>query len=444
MMFKVQKNRLKIAKEEYLFLKNLCRKSKDLYNQTLYQTRQHFFNCGEFLNSNKAYDVLKTKECYKLMPSDPAQQTMKIVERDFRSFFGLLQKKKAGNYNRKANLPRYKNKDGYSLLIFPIRKHQNKEYFVLSVPKDMQEQVGFKKFKYPISKNVIGKEIKEVRILPKNNAKFFEIEFVYQVEGEKHDLNQDHTLAIDVGVTNFATCLDMESGFSFILDGKEIKSLNRFFNKTKAHLQSILDHQKKKWSRRLSNLSYRRDRQLNEYMNQYCNLIVQYCLLNKVGHICVGEGWTAQDGCNLGRRNNQNFTQIPFGKFVQKLKAKCEYYGILFETIQEAYTSKCDHLANEPMCHQEKYLGKRIKRGLFKSSTGVILNADVNGALGIGIKSTGNRDLISKLNSGVVTTPCRIRIGAIHQSSAKGLLNQTKPLVQFERSLRSEKLTRGY
>ena len=87
MMFKVQKNRLKIAKEEYLFLKNLCRKSKDLYNQTLYQTRQHFFNCGEFLNYNKAYDVLKTKECYKLMPSDPAQQTMKIVERDYRSFF---------------------------------------------------------------------------------------------------------------------------------------------------------------------------------------------------------------------------------------------------------------------------------------------------------------------------------------------------------------------
>lgn len=425
-MFKVQKNRLKISKEHYLFLKDLCHRSKGLYNQTLYQTRQHFDNCGEFLNYSKSYELLKQSGIYKCLPSDPAQQIMKIVERDFRSFFGLLKKKKAGNYNRQAHLPKYKKKDGHCLLIFPIRKHQNKEEFIITIPKHMQETYKFKKFKYPIPPNIKGKNIKEVRIIPKNNAKFFEIEFVYEVKGEKCDLNKEKSLAIDIGISNFATCLDMTSGFSFILDGKEIKSINRFYNKTKGYLQSILAHQKRRSSNKLNVIAYKRHCKINEFMNQYTNFIIQYCLLSEIGHIGIGEGWLAQDGVNLGKKTNQNFVNIPFGKFVQKLKSKCEYYGIEFQTTEESYTSKCDHLASESMCHHDEYLGKRVKRGLFKSSTGKIINADVNGALGIGIKCRGNRGLVSKLNSGVITTPRRIRLNNIHQTSTKGLLIQTK------------------
>jgi putative transposase len=99
-MFKVQKNKLKIAKGQLKFFKELCRRSKNLYNSTLYETRQHFFKCGQFLTYNNAYYVMKEKSEYSKLPALAAQQTMKIVERSFRSFFGLLKKKQNGNYNR--------------------------------------------------------------------------------------------------------------------------------------------------------------------------------------------------------------------------------------------------------------------------------------------------------------------------------------------------------
>ena len=130
----------------------------------------------------------------------------------------------------------------------------------------------------------------------------------------------------------------------------------------------------------------------------------------------------AQNGVNHGDKNNQNFVNLPFAKFVQKLKSKLMLNGISFKAREEAYTSKCDHLAGEVMCHHEEYMGKRYPRGLFKSSTGIVLNADVNGALGIMLKEGKGKSLITQLNSGVVNTPRRIRIEAIRQTSSKRLV----------------------
>ena len=157
---------------------------------------------------------------------------------------------------------------------------------------------------------------------------------------------------------------------------------------------------------------------LNEYLSQYVNLIVQICLIHKIGKVVIGEGWLAQDGCNLGKRNNQNFVNLPFGKFVWKLQAKCQEYSIECMTIEESYTSKCDHLAGESMKHQNKYLGKRKPRGLFHSSTGSIINADKNGALGILLKTSNQKSLLTQLRSGGVTPPRRIKLREIQQTSS--------------------------
>jgi len=170
------------------------------------------------------------------------------------------------------------------------------------------------------------------------------------------------------------------------MDGRELKSLNRLYNKTKSKLQSTLKKQGMKSSHRIRLLGARRGRQINEYLNQYSYFILQYCLQNDISKVIIGEGWLAQNGANHGDANNQNFVHLPFAKFAQKLKSKLTLYGIDFKAIEESYTSKCDHLAGESMCHHETYLGNRKKRGLFISSTGVKLNADVNGALGIMLK----------------------------------------------------------
>jgi len=420
-MFKSQKNKMRLDKEQFKFLRDLCHRSKDLFNATLYETRQHFFRCGQFLNYNTAYHVMKEQEVFKRLPTDPGTQTMKVVERCFRSFFGLLKKKQGGNYNRPVSIPHYLDKDGHFILLFPIREGRCKNEFVVRVPKDMQEEYSFKQFTYTVPPNVKGHKIKEVRILPKAGATYFEIEFVYEVEQEDKRLDKKHILSIDLGVDNFATCLDSKSGLSFILDGKVMKSINRFYNKTKGYLQGVLDHQDKKWSKRLGRFSGKRSRMLGEHLSQYANLVVEVCLSNNIGKVVVGEGWLAQNGVNLGKRNNQNFVNLPFGKFVWKLQAKCWFYGIEVVTHEESYTSKCDHLAGEPMKHHEKYMGKRRPRGLFHSSTGIIINADTNGALGILLKESKQKGLLTQLCSGGVTPPRRIRLREIQQTSSKKL-----------------------
>lgn len=420
MMFKVQKNKLKLDKGQFRFWRDMCRRSKNLFNSTLWQTNQHFEFCGEFLTYPSAYHVMKDTPQYQALGTDPAQQTMKVVERCFRSFFGLLKKKQSGNYNKPVKKPNFLPKEGYFLCIFPQR-NCTKQFSVV-VPKDLQSKYKFKKFVYPLPPNVIGHKVKEVRILPKGRAEHFEIEFVYEVEQEHPKLDKKQTLSIDPGVSNFATCLDSKTGRSFILDGRRMKSINQWYNKERARLSSILEVQgTQKSSKRLRAMNSKRERRLNEFLNQYVNLIVQMCLAQQVGKVVIGEGWHAQNGVRHGDANNQNFVMLPFGKFAWKLKAKCELYGIEFRTINEAYTSKCDHLANEPMCHHDEYLGRRTKRGLFKSSTGIVFNADVNGALGIMLKSGSGKSLRTQLSSGVVNTPLRIRLDDIQSNSSKRL-----------------------
>ncbi|WP_143592346.1 IS200/IS605 family accessory protein TnpB-related protein, partial [Thermococcus litoralis] len=124
----------------------------------------------------------------------------------------------------------------------------------------------------------------------------------------------------------------------------------------------------------------------------------------------IGELKGVKQNTDLGRRNNQNFHYIPYGLFKQKLKAKCERYGINYIEVDEAYTSKVDALALEPIEKREKYLGKRVRRGLFQSSTGVLINADVNGALNILRKVAGDSPIGGIAGSGRVNRPVRVRL----------------------------------
>ena len=168
---------------------------------------------------------------------------------------------------------------------------------------------------------------------------------------------------------------------------------------------------------------YKRSRILDNSINQYVNFLLQYCIKNQVGNIVMGEGYLAQNEANLGKKNNQNFVNIPFGKFIGKLRNKCELNGIHFETIEESYTSKCDHLAGEEMIHHEKYMGRRIKRGLFRGKTGILENSDVHGALGIMLKSKHEIDLNRLVSSGRLTRPRRITLDNIQRDSSIRLVN---------------------
>lgn len=397
-------------KKAYKLLRTLTHLSKDLYNITLYTVKQHYELNGTLLPYAKAYHLVKDTEPYKLLPSQVAQQTMKIVERNFRSFFHVLNERKKGNYNRPARPPKYLPKNGHFVLIFPYQSFRVREdRVILTLGKNFAEKYGVKHLEIPLPKNFKGHRIKEIRILPRYNALWFEVEYVYEVQPEEKDLDRSKYLAIDLGLDNFATCVST-TGTAFIIEGRGLKSFNQWWNKEKAKLQSQYDKQGIKFGKKMAWLLKKRKNVVNDFMNKAVSYIVNYCLEDGIGNIVVGELKGIKQNADLGKRNNQNFHYIPYGLFKQKLKAKCERYGINYIEVDEVYTSKVDAFALEPIEKRERYLGKRVKRGLFQSSTGVLINADVNGALNILRKVAGNSPVGEIAGSGLVNRPVRVRL----------------------------------
>ncbi len=302
-------------------------------------------------------------------------------------------REKKGNYNKPIHPPKFLPKDGHFVLIFPYQSFRVKEdKVILILGRNFAKKYGQMHLEIPLPKNIKGHRIKEVRILPKYNALWFEVEYVYEVQSEKKDLDHSKYLAIDLGVDNFATCVET-IGTAFIIEGRWLKSFNRWWNKEKAKLQSQYDRQGIKFGKKMAWLLRKRKNVMNNFMNQAVNYIIKYCLENKIGNIVIGELEEAKQRVFLGKVNNQNFQFIPYGLFKQKLKAKCEYYGINFIEVDEAYTSKVDALALEPLEKKEECWGRRVCRGLYQSSTGVLVNADVNGALNILRKVAGDSSI---------------------------------------------------
>jgi IS605 OrfB family transposase len=403
-----------LTKEEYTNLKELCHIAKNLYNVGLYNVRQYYFEHKEYLKYESNYHLTKTNENYRLLNSNMAQQILKEVDGTFKSFFGLIKLAKKGKYDfNSIKLPRYLKKDGYyPLVIGFVRLNGNQ----LTIPYSNL----YKKHHAPITINIppvlLDKKIKEIRIVPKNNARFFEIQYTYEVAEEQRDLNYQKALAIDLGLNNLATCATTE-GQSFIVDGRKLKSINQWFNKENARFQSIKDKQKiKGTTRKQSILVHNRNNKVNDYINKTCRYIINYCLENQIGNLVIGYAETLQRDINLGRVTNQNFVNIPIGNIKEKLEYLCKLYGIKFFKQEESYTSKASFFdgdkipkynADNPKEYQ--FSGKRVKRGLYKTKSGKLVNADINGALNILAKSKAV-DITVLRSSGEVATPQRIRI----------------------------------
>lgn len=392
----------KLNKKQFEQIKSFCFHSNSLYNCSLYITRQFFFETNKYIGYNELYKQLKDNIHYKSLPSKIAQQTIRLMDKDFRSFFGLLNLKKNGNYQDKINIPYYKKKNQEFILILPNDQVSFKNNYIKIT----------KEIKLKFTKNIDGK-IKQVIINPKYN-KYYEINIQYEpIINERkinYDLNNNNYLSIDLGLNNFASCFS-NIGHSFILNGKVIKSYNQYYNKRKAELQAkIKIINNKNWSKSLSKLTIKRNNKINDYLNKSVNIIIKYCLRNKIKNIVIGynEGWKQE--VNLGKVTNQKFVGIPYNLFKQKIENKCKEYEINYSLQEESYTSKCSALDLEEIGKHETYLGKRIKRGLFQTSTGKKINADINGSINILRRS--NEKVISKSNineiEGFIVSPLKL------------------------------------
>ena len=416
-MYLTQTNLIRgLSKREYLMLRMMCFFSKNLYNVTLYNIRQYYFVEKKHLRYESNYHLTKENENYKLLQAGVSQQIMKVVDRAFHSFLALKNKARRGEYRfQDIKLPRYRNKGSLFILALQSNAINIKEGF-LSVPMSntFMTIYGRDKIKIKLPEHVPTNKIKKIHIIPILNGSKFKIQYVYEVAHEQLNLNQNETLAIDVGLENLATCISTV-GTSFIMNGRGIKSINRLWNKRRAELQSRLP-QGQYTSNLIGRLTLKRNNRVNDCLKKTARYIVNHCIKNDIGTVVCGYNFDFKRGINLGTKTNQQFTQISFGSLREQLKNLCQRYGIRYVEQEESYTSKASFLDLDEIPvfnadNPQKYTfsGKRIKRGLYKSSDGRIVNADLNGAANILRKSSRNFDF-EELSRGLLASPLRIKL----------------------------------
>ena len=371
-------------------LSELCHLAKNLYNLANWYVRQDFFNLDNFLSYYDLDFMLKHKEAYRKLPSQTSQQILKLVNRNWRSYFNALREY---NYNfkkfkNKPRIPRYKKKNGESILIFTNQQCRIKEGYL-----HFPERVNI----IPI-KTRITETLKEIRIIPLGVK--YKIELVYEKEEQDLGLNKTHILSIDLGLNNLITAVNNNGCTPFIIKGGMIKSINQYYNKQLAYFRSI-EYKKGNFqdTKRIKKLHVIRNNKINTIFHRISKNIIKYCIQNNIGTIIIGYNLNWKQKTNIGKRNNQNFVQIPFFKLIKQIEYKSHLKGIQVLIINEHHTSKCSFLDNESIEKHEIYVGKRICRGLFKTSKGFIINADVNGAYNIMKKAFPNSILVDGIEA---------------------------------------------
>ena len=371
----------------------LCHLSKNLYNSSNYEMRRSFIADDRKSGYQISTEFAKDNQTdYRALPAQCSQQIINLLEKNWKSFFKSVKdwKKNPNKYKGRPKLPKYKDKDGYNVLIITSQQIGNKltQNGYLKLPKGIDLR---------IKTRIQLEQIKQVRIIPE--ATCFKCEIVYEKEIVKNEnLKIENKISIDLGVNNLATMFINDEAFSScIINGRPLKSINQFYNKKLAKLQSFVEN---KSSKRIKNFTKRRNNKVKDFVHKASRWIINYCNYHNIGHLIIGknDGWKQKS--KMSKKVNQHFVGIPFEMLINQLVYKAEDVGITVELTEESYTSKTDHLAGESFGHKDKYLGKRIHRGLFQFSTGKVINADVNGAIGIMRKVVGD-SLVTKIADSV-------------------------------------------
>lgn len=406
---RVKKQHIK-DKETINRCKELAQRSRDLFNRANYILRQAYTNHHDNIPE---YKDLIQNNC-TISGFALATRMRKLNEKAFRDFpdsrtaDNIIKTLDKSWKSRLALIKKYKDNHEKKVGIINFSKDESKVY--INIDKQSIRIVDgyclfpksfcLKPIKYIINE---GCKLKEIRIVY-NNGEYYFYHVYQEKQCEPVEVDNNKFIGIDIGINNIMTIVDNE-GESFIVNGRPIKSINQFFNKQMAKAHSYVGD--KGTSNRIKALCHKRNNRFNNILHEMSNEIIKYCIEHKIGNIIVGKNKEWKQRCKLHKKTKQHFVQIPHARLIDLIKYKAEQYGIKVIEQMESHTSKCDALAKEEVKHHDKYLGRRVKRGLFKSSVGMKINADVNGALNIMRKVVGD-DFIDNLNMDKVIAPYRI------------------------------------
>jgi putative transposase len=372
---RVEQHLMKKNDNKYNIIDNLCFKSKNVYNYANYIVRQEFIKNKKWVRYNELANTIKDSEPYRELGSNVGQQTLKILDKNWVSFF---KSNKEWNNNKekylgRPKLPGYKDKEkGRNVLVIDNIKCSIKDGYLRFSWKPLQPLNN--RFKT----NIIGK-LMQVRFVPKNKS--YVIEIVYEVDVPEAKETSNKIIGIDIGIDNLATVGNNIGLQPFIINGKPLKSMNQYYNKIKAEKQSDLKKRHdQNWSNRLQGLTDKRNNKVNDYIHKSSKHIIDWCKQNEIDTIVIGKNKNWKQESEMSKKVNQNFVGIPHDLFIKKIKYKAENNGIKVIETEESYTSGTSFLDGETPCKENYNKSRRIHRGLFKTNKGVMINADLNGA----------------------------------------------------------------
>lgn len=376
-------------------------KAKNLYNHANFLIRQQFFYLETFLPyDGKEYSLYfqtKNHETCKALPAQTAEGILKKLEDNWHSFFEAMKEWKADprKFLGMPHPPKYKETHGRFTVFFTNQQCTVKDRYIRFPKTNLRVETR------------ISEPLHEVRITPEGNRYKIEIVYEHVVPGPV-STKPRNIASIDLGLNNLVTLTDNIGDTPIVINGKIAKSMNHYYNKKKAKLMSFIGD--KGTSNRLWKLSLKRDHKINDQMHKTSRIVVNWCIEHGIDTLVVGKNDEWKQEIDIGRRNNQNFVSIPFESLIAKLAYKCENVGIRFMETKESYTSKCSFPDNESIEHHDVYLGKRMKRGLFRTSTGIKINADVNGSYNILRKAFPDAFQQARGDRGIALIPARINI----------------------------------
>lgn len=357
---------------KFKIIDEMCLHSKNLYNEANYKIRQEFINNNNYINYYSMNFDFKTHENYKKCMSQPANCTLRLLDKNWRSFFKAIKdwKKNPEKYCGMPKLPKYLKQNGRFLWMIPNNVcHYNYE----------RGEIHFSVRKlqgYSWKSRCLGRLI-QVRFVPKGTC--YVMEIVYEIEIPDKPKENHRIVAIDIGVDNLITMSNNIGQKPIIVNGKIIKSINQQYNKEKAKIQSDLKRRNDKYqSKHMKQVSFKRYCRIKNYIHNATAYVIKWCIKNDIDTLVVGKN----DTWKQGKKCMQNFTYIPYEMVLSQLQYKCENVGIKYIETDEAYTSGTSYLDDEAPVKDNYNKDRRIQRGLFQAKD-MLINADVNGSLQI-------------------------------------------------------------
>lgn len=397
---RVERHIIKETHELYEMIDDYCFKVKNLYNYANYLVRQEFINNGKWIREYDLSKMCQSSEGYKDIMGQTAQQTIKLLSQNWKSFFVSIKdwSKNKEKYNGRPKLPKYKHKtNGRCIAVFT---NQN--------CKIIDSHVRFPKVfnQYLLPTKMNGK-LQQVRIVPKNRQ--YVIEVVYKTMIQ--DLREDNGkyMSIDIGLDNLATIVTNSGMNPVVLNGKGLKSVNKYFNKQTSHYKGIANRMNDKYvTNRILKLTNKRNNMIDNLMHKASRMVIDLALENDVSVIVVGNNKDWKRKSKMSKNVNQSFVGIPHQRFIEMVQYKAESVGINVILTEESYTSGTSFIDNELPIKNNYDKSRRKHRGLFVSNNGTKINADVNGAYQIMKKVFPN--VFSNGIEGVGLHPIRVAI----------------------------------